>query len=142
MTNRTLHRARRRRLGLPIAILAGGLGLAGCRESAPDDLILQTPTTDALVFVHPTTRGFQLPAMDDFYLWNTVGNPFETTITAAHLVGAGVLEDHPGLKIVLAHGGGAIVALRGRLGPGTFELGRLWLAHLTAAPRCRAAGSA
>ena len=71
--------------------------------------------TDALVFVHPTTRGFQLPAMDDFYLWNTVGNPFETTITAAHLVGAGVLEDHPGLKIVLAHGGGAIVALRGRL---------------------------
>jgi len=51
MTNRTLHRARRLRLGLPIAILAGGLGLAGCRESAPDDLILQTPTTDALVFV-------------------------------------------------------------------------------------------
>ena len=26
-------------------------GLTGCRESAPDDLIQQEPTTDALVFV-------------------------------------------------------------------------------------------
>jgi aminocarboxymuconate-semialdehyde decarboxylase len=71
--------------------------------------------TGALVFVHPTTRGFELPVMDDFYLWNTVGNPLETTITAAHLVGAGILDEHPQLTIVLAHGGGAIAALRGRL---------------------------
>jgi hypothetical protein len=28
-----------------------GLAAVGCRDSAPDDLILQTPTTDALVFV-------------------------------------------------------------------------------------------
>jgi aminocarboxymuconate-semialdehyde decarboxylase len=71
--------------------------------------------TGALVFVHPTTRGFQAPAFGDFYLWNTVGNPFETTITAAHLVLAGVLERHPRLRIVLAHGGGAVLGLRGRL---------------------------
>jgi aminocarboxymuconate-semialdehyde decarboxylase len=71
--------------------------------------------TRAPVFVHPTTRGFQLPAMDEHYLWNTVGNPLETTITAAHLVGAGILDDHPGLRILLAHGGGALPALRGRL---------------------------
>ena len=71
--------------------------------------------TRALVFVHPTTRGFGIVALDDYYLWNTVGNPLETTITAAHLVMAGVLEDHPGLRILLAHGGGAILALRGRL---------------------------
>ncbi len=71
--------------------------------------------TGALVFVHPTTRGFQLPVMDEHYLWNTVGNPLETTITAAHLVGAGVLDEHPDLRILLAHGGGALPALRGRL---------------------------
>jgi aminocarboxymuconate-semialdehyde decarboxylase len=71
--------------------------------------------TGALVFVHPTTRGFRLPVMDEHYLWNTIGNPLETTVTAAHLVGAGVLDEHPTLKILLAHGGGAIVALRGRL---------------------------
>jgi aminocarboxymuconate-semialdehyde decarboxylase len=69
--------------------------------------------TGALVFVHPSTRGFEGPA--DHYLWNTVGNPLETTITAAHLVMAGVLERHPGLRVLLAHGGGAVPALRGRL---------------------------
>lgn len=69
----------------------------------------------ALVFVHPTTRGFGDPVFRDYYLHNLVGNPMETTLTAAHMVLAGVLERHPGLKVLLAHGGGAIVALRGRL---------------------------
>jgi aminocarboxymuconate-semialdehyde decarboxylase len=71
--------------------------------------------TGALVFVHPTTRGFDSPAFQDHYLWNTVGNPLETAVTAAHMVMAGVLERHPGLRVVLAHGGGALLALRGRL---------------------------
>jgi aminocarboxymuconate-semialdehyde decarboxylase len=71
--------------------------------------------TQALVFVHPSTRGFALPVMEEHYLWNTVGNPLETTIAAAHMVGAGVLDRHPGLRVVLAHGGGVLPALRGRL---------------------------
>jgi aminocarboxymuconate-semialdehyde decarboxylase len=71
--------------------------------------------TEALVFVHPTTRGFTDPVFDDFYLWNLVANPMETTIAAAHLVLAGVLERHPRLRVLLAHGGGALPALRGRL---------------------------
>jgi aminocarboxymuconate-semialdehyde decarboxylase len=71
--------------------------------------------TGALVFVHPTTRGFDSPAFNDYYLWNTVGNPLETAITAAHMVMAGVLERHPRLRVLLAHGGGALLALRGRL---------------------------
>jgi aminocarboxymuconate-semialdehyde decarboxylase len=66
----------------------------------------------AVVFIHPTTRAFDWP---DYYLWNTVGNPFETTITAAHMVMAGVMERHRDLRVVLAHGGGALPALRGRL---------------------------
>jgi aminocarboxymuconate-semialdehyde decarboxylase len=69
----------------------------------------------ALVFVHPTTRGFDLPVFDDYYLWNAVANPLETTVTAAHMVMAGVLERHARLKVLLAHAGGAVLALRGRL---------------------------
>jgi aminocarboxymuconate-semialdehyde decarboxylase len=53
--------------------------------------------------------------LDEHYLWNTLGNPFETTVTAAHMLAAGVLDDHPGLTVLLAHGGGALAALRGRL---------------------------
>jgi aminocarboxymuconate-semialdehyde decarboxylase len=71
--------------------------------------------TGALVFVHPTTRGFDSPAFQDHYLWNTVGNPFETAIAAAHMVMAGVMERHPDLRVLLAHGGGALLAVRGRL---------------------------
>ncbi len=71
--------------------------------------------TGALVFIHPTTRGFGDPVFRDYYLHNLIGNPMETTLTAAHMVLSGVMERHPDLKVLLAHGGGAIVALRGRL---------------------------
>jgi aminocarboxymuconate-semialdehyde decarboxylase len=69
----------------------------------------------AMVFIHPTTRGVALPALEERYLWNLVGNPFETTVAAAHLVLAGTLTRHPDLRLLLAHGGGAIVTLSGRL---------------------------
>ena len=51
----------------------------------------------------------------EYYLHNLVGNPMETTLTAAHMVLAGVMERHRHLKVLLAHGGGAILSLRGRL---------------------------
>jgi aminocarboxymuconate-semialdehyde decarboxylase len=71
--------------------------------------------TGALAFVHPTTRGFDSPAFQDYYLWNTVANPLETATTAAHMVVAGVMERHPDLRVLLAHGGGALMAVRGRM---------------------------
>jgi aminocarboxymuconate-semialdehyde decarboxylase len=69
----------------------------------------------AVVLVHPTTRGFDDAVFGRHYLWNAVGNPFETTIAAADMTMEGVLERHPELRVVLAHGGGAVLALRGRL---------------------------
>jgi aminocarboxymuconate-semialdehyde decarboxylase len=71
--------------------------------------------TGALIFVHPTTRGFESSAFQDYYLWNSVANPLETAVSAAHMVMAGVMERHPGLRVLLAHGGGALLALRGRM---------------------------
>ena len=71
--------------------------------------------TGALIFVHPATTGFRLPALAPYYLWNSVGNPLETAITAAQLATAGIMERFPRLKVLLAHGGGGLHALRGRL---------------------------
>jgi aminocarboxymuconate-semialdehyde decarboxylase len=71
--------------------------------------------TGAIVFVHPTTTGLGLPGLERYYLWNSVGNPLETAIAVAQLVVSGVLERCPGLILLLAHGGGALLALRGRL---------------------------
>jgi aminocarboxymuconate-semialdehyde decarboxylase len=77
----------------------------------------------AVVFVHPTTHGFTDSVFDEYYLHNLVGNPMETTLTAAHMVLGGVMERHPELKVLLAHGGGAILALRGRLRRGHQAVG-------------------
>ncbi len=84
---------------------------------------------DALVFVHPTTRGFPAPIFEEHYLWNLVGNPMETTLAAAHMVLTGTMTRHPGLRVLLAHGGGAIVSLSGRL-----RHGQRWVATAGPAP--------
>jgi aminocarboxymuconate-semialdehyde decarboxylase len=44
-----------------------------------------------------------------------LGNPIETTIAAAELITGGVLDRHPGLRVILAHGGGAFPFLSGRM---------------------------
>jgi aminocarboxymuconate-semialdehyde decarboxylase len=70
---------------------------------------------NAPVFIHPTTRGIDLAPFGLSYLWNSVGNPMETTVAASQLIMRGTLERHPRLKVVLAHGGGALPALIGRI---------------------------
>jgi aminocarboxymuconate-semialdehyde decarboxylase len=98
--------------GVELPAVVGGDHLGHDRFA---DFWAAAEETGALVFVHPTTRGFGAAALADYYLWNTVGNPLETTVTAAHMTMAGVMERHPRLRVLLAHGGGAVLALRGRL---------------------------
>lgn len=69
----------------------------------------------AILFVHPSTLGLGLSCLEHDYLWNTVGNPVETTTAAAHLALGGVMERHRDLRVVLSHGGGALGALSGRM---------------------------
>lgn len=98
--------------GVEIPAAPGGVFLGDERF---EDFWSAAEETGALVFIHPSTRGFALPVMDEHYMWNTLGNPFETTVTAAHMIGSGVFDRHPRLRVLLAHGGGALPALRGRL---------------------------
>jgi aminocarboxymuconate-semialdehyde decarboxylase len=105
--------------GVEIAASVNGVAL-GDDRLAP--FWAAAEATRALVFIHPTTRGSTGPGFEDHYLWNLVGNPAETTVAAAHLVLSGVLERHPNLRILLAHGGGTVLALRGRLQHGWANL--------------------
>ncbi len=98
--------------GVEIAASVNGVYLGDDRF---DPFWAAAEQTGALVFIHPTTRGFDDPVFNEYYLWNTVGNPVETTVTAAHLVLSGVMQRYPNLKVLLAHGGGTILSLRGRL---------------------------
>lgn len=67
-----------------------------------------------LLFMHPLgfTHGQRLA---DHYLDNIIGNPLESTIALSHLIFGGVLEDHPGLKLCVAHGGGYLPGYWGRM---------------------------
>lgn len=98
--------------GIELPAAPGGAYLGDARFR---DLWAAAEETGSLVFVHPSSRGFALEVMEEHYLWNTAGNPVETAVTAAHMLGAGVLDEHPRLNVLLAHGGGVLPALRGRL---------------------------
>jgi aminocarboxymuconate-semialdehyde decarboxylase len=71
----------------------------------------------AFVFIHPVEGGGR-PELRDYYLWNVIGNPLDTTIAAGHLILSGVMEAYPRLKIMLAHGGGTLPYIHGRLDRG------------------------
>ena len=59
----------------------------------------------AFVFVHPNNVA-GADRMKSYYLNNLIGNPLDTTIGAACLYFGGVLDRHPKLTVMLAHGGG------------------------------------
>nr|WP_298210155.1 amidohydrolase family protein [Ferrimicrobium sp.] len=67
------------------------------------------------VFIHPSSRGLAIDALQDGYLWNAVGNPVETAVVAAQIVLSGLIERYPDLHIILAHAGGVLPAIFGRI---------------------------
>ncbi|MCK0174696.1 MULTISPECIES: amidohydrolase family protein [Mycobacteriaceae] len=76
------------------------------------DVLRVAAEFELAVLVHP----MQLPRPEwsSYYLANLIGNPVETSTAAAALVLGGVLEELPGLRICLLHGGGCAPALVGR----------------------------
>jgi aminocarboxymuconate-semialdehyde decarboxylase len=72
----------------------------------------------AAVWLHPVrtpaTRGIP-PETAPFLLWQVFGWTFDTTITVARLVFAGIYDRHPQLKLIAHHGGGVIPHLSGRI---------------------------
>jgi aminocarboxymuconate-semialdehyde decarboxylase len=66
------------------------------------------------VFLHPTT-GVDRPALGSYTMLQAVGWPTETALCVGRLIFGGVWERHPDFRLVLAHGGGALPSLIGRL---------------------------
>src|SRR2546426_10413128 len=56
---------------------------------------------DIVIFMHPIgfTQGDRLM---DHYLNNVIGNPVDATVRATHLIFGGVIERHPGRKMLVS----------------------------------------
>jgi aminocarboxymuconate-semialdehyde decarboxylase len=67
----------------------------------------------ALVFLHPFGCSLD-ERLDRFYLANTVSQPAENAVALSHLIFSGVLDRHPELKVLAAHGGGYLPTTIGR----------------------------
>ncbi|MFI7404285.1 amidohydrolase family protein [Streptomyces sp. NPDC049541] len=96
--------------GVEISSHAPGRELS---DPAYEPLWSRAEETGALVFLHPF--GCTLDErLDQWYLSNTVGQPTENAVALSHLIFSGVLDRHPGLKLIAAHGGGYLPTHIGR----------------------------
>lgn len=96
--------------GVEISSSAGALELA---DPALEPFWAAAAETGAVIFLHPlgTTLGTRLSA---HYLSNVIGQPLETTIALSGLILSGLLDRHPNLQLLGAHGGGYLPAYIGR----------------------------
>lgn len=70
---------------------------------------------DVTVFLHPPQVPIGYKYMDAYKLEEMVGRPFDTTMTVARMIYAGVFDRYPKLNIVLPHMGGCLPMIDGRL---------------------------
>jgi len=82
-----------------------------------DKFFAKARELDIVIFMHPTgfTHGERFM---DHYFNNLIGNPLDTTVGTSHLIFGGVMERHPGLKIVLPHAGGFLAHYWARMDHG------------------------
>jgi len=90
-----------------------GGGTVELSDPALEPFWARAAQTAAVLLLHP--MGCTLDErLDRFYLANTVGQPVENAVALSHLVFGGVLDRHPGLRVVAAHGGGYLPTYLGR----------------------------
>jgi aminocarboxymuconate-semialdehyde decarboxylase len=69
---------------------------------------------DMPLMLHPAYNNPH-PGLEGYHLQNAIGNLLETTIAAERLIVTGVLDRHPGLRLLLVHAGGYLPWQGGRL---------------------------
>ena len=106
-------------IGVEVGTQVGGVELA---DSSLDRFFAVAHELDALVLVHPSDQDLS-PRVTALGLGFGAGMPVETALAAAALITGGALSRRPEVRICLAHGGGALPAMIGRLDKGAIIAG-------------------
>lgn len=105
------------RLGFQGAMLFSNVNGVALADECFWPLYERANETGAVLYIHPA-HPLGVEAMTEYWLMPLVGFPMDTTLAAAHLVFAGVVERYPRIRWVLGHLGGAIPYLAERLDRG------------------------
>jgi aminocarboxymuconate-semialdehyde decarboxylase len=83
-------------------------------DAAFDPLYARLAQLKVPLFVHPL--GFSHgQRLGDFFMVNGLGQPIEEAIAISHFIMGGVMDRHPELDLVIAHGGGFLPFYTGRM---------------------------
>jgi aminocarboxymuconate-semialdehyde decarboxylase len=93
-------------LGLPGAMVFSNVNHVALADEAYEPLWKKAHELGAVIYIHPTDPA-GVEAMLDYWLMPLVGFLMDTTLAAAKLVFAGVVERYPRIRWVLTHMGGA-----------------------------------
>lgn len=104
-------------LGLPGSMVFSNVNHVALADERYEPLWKKADELKAVIYIHPTDPA-GVEAMMDFWLMPLVGFLMDTTLAAARLVFAGVVERYPRIRWVLTHMGGAIPYLAERLDRG------------------------
>ncbi|MGA9491867.1 MAG: amidohydrolase family protein [Mycobacterium sp.] len=106
-------------LGVEIGTRVGDIELA---DPSLDRFFTVAHELGALVLVHPSDQDLP-PRLTGIGLGFGAGMPIETAAAAAALITSGALLRRPAVRICLAHGGGALPSIIGRLDKGAIIAG-------------------
>lgn len=98
-------------LGLRGVELGTSVGATMLDDPSFDVFYSELEELNTPLFLHPYIYMLGLdtvPGFERFFLLNNVGNMVETHVAAARMMLGGVFDRHPGLRVLLSHGGGGL----------------------------------
>jgi aminocarboxymuconate-semialdehyde decarboxylase len=104
------------RLGLKAVMIASNVRGLNLDEPTVTPILEAIARAGVPLFVHPVIWG---KAGEDrfprYHFWNSFGAPLESSLAAMSMVYSGILDRHPGMKVMFTQGGGWIHFGVGRL---------------------------